>query len=222
MATNQELIARRVGRIAFGGVLLAGVACLVASASAGRSMWHGPRFEAAQILSGTWLVALIAGAAARAIALRVPTGRGPGALFVESVVTPVLGMALLLPLTIHLPFALVLSDSDGFGEWVRVSFWITGTAHVVFALTSTLRGYQLATGRKAWSPGRIFALTVLTSCVPFVVLMGIPPMLVAVTALPILPLLSAMERIVTNERAEIAAAPQALPRAIAAPPRPMA
>jgi hypothetical protein len=57
--------------------------------------------------------------------------------------------------------------------------------------------------------------------VPFIVLIGIPPVLVALTALPLIPLLRAMAGIITRERAEIAAAPQLLPRAIAVLPRPM-
>jgi hypothetical protein len=51
---------------------------------------------------------------------------------------------------------------------------------------------------------------------PFVVLYAIPPALVALTALPFLPLLRAMERIVTRERDELAGAPHVLPRAVAA------
>jgi hypothetical protein len=225
MPTTQELIARRIGRITFGGVLLVGVAYLAVGASSiaiPRPLAYPlPQIDAAQSLTVTWLAALIAGMAAYRVALHVPTRRGPEALFAESVMAPVLGLALILPLTLHMPFALLVSDREGFSRWVGMSLWITGLAHVVFALTSTLRAYQLVAGRAAWSPRRIFLLTVLTSCVPFVVLMGIPPVLVTVTALPILPLLRAMDGIVTRERAEIAAAPHALPRA-AVLPRPTA
>jgi hypothetical protein len=224
MPTTQQLIARRIGRITFAGVLLAGVAYLAVAASsiAIRRPWHEPppRFDAAEIISATWLLALLAGAVAQYVVARLPLRRGPEALFVESVMAPVLGIALLLPLTIHMPIALVLGDREGFGRWVGMSLWITGLAHVVFALASALRGYQLAAGRPAWSARRIFLLTVLTSCVPFIVLIGIPPVLVALTALPIVPLLRAMEGIIARERAEIAAAPQLLPRAIAVLPRP--
>jgi hypothetical protein len=62
----------------------------------------------------------------------------------------------------------------------------------------------------------------ITSCVPFIVLLGIPPLLVVVTALPLVPLLRAMERFVARERAEAAEAPHALPRAITVLPRPTA
>lgn len=97
--------------------------------------------------------------------------------------------------------------------------WITGFAHLVFAITSAMRGYQLVMGRPAYSPRRIVIVTLITSCVPFIALAGIPPLLVGATALPLVPLLRAMERLVTRERAEVAAAPHALPRAVAVRPR---
>jgi hypothetical protein len=51
--------------------------------------------------------------------------------------------------------------------------------------------------------------------VPFIVLWGIPPVLVALTAAPLMPLLQRMAHIVDRERSEIAAITQSLPRAIA-------
>jgi hypothetical protein len=59
----------------------------------------------------------------------------------------------------------------------------------------------------------------ITSCVPFVVLYAIPPMLVAITALPFIPMLHAMERMVGRERTELAVVAGTLPRAIAVAPR---
>jgi hypothetical protein len=83
-----------------------------------------------------------------------------------------------------------------------------------------VRSKQLVTGRPAWSPRKIYIATVVTSCVPFALLYAIPPVIVALTALPFVPLLRAMEWIVTRERRELADARHALPRAIVMAPRP--
>jgi hypothetical protein len=225
MTATRDLLARRIGRIAFGGVLLIGVAYLVVATSAGsvRRPWNDDQpLDAAKIISATWLAALLCGVVARHVARRLPMRWNPDALFAESVMAPVLGIALLLPLTLHMPIALLLADSDGFDTWVGLSLWITGLAHLVFAITSAMRGYQLVMGRPAYSPRRIVVVTLITSCVPFIVLIGIPPLLVVVTALPLVPLLRAMERFVARERAEAAEAPHALPRAITVLPRPTA
>jgi len=217
MTATRELLARRIGRITFGGVLLVGVAYLVVATCAGsvRRPWYDarPALDAAKIISGTWLAALVAGIVARHVARRLPLRWNPDALFAESVMAPVLGMALLLPLTLHMPFALVLFDSESFDTWVGLSVWITGLAHLVFAITSAMRGYQLVMGRPAYSPRRIVVVTLITSCVPFIVLIGIPPLLVVATALPLVPLLRAMEHVIGRERDEVAAAPRVLPRA---------
>ena len=226
MTATRELLARRIGRIAFGGVLLIGAAYLVVAASAGAACrpWFDarPSLDAAKIISTTWLAALVVGAIARHIARRLPLRWNPDALFAESVMAPVLGMALLLPLTLHMPIALLASDSEGFDTWVGLSLWITGLAHLVFAITCAMRGYQLVMGRPAYSPRRIVVVTLITSCVPFIVLIGIPPLLVVITALPLIPLMRVMEPVIARERAEVAAAPHPLPRAIAVLPRPIA
>jgi hypothetical protein len=83
----------------------------------------------------------------------------------------------------------------------------------VFATASAYRAYRLAAGQPAWTPRAIYALTVVTSCFPFIVLFAIPPALVAATALPFLPLLHRMETVASYERAELAGAPHQLPRA---------
>jgi len=220
MPTTSQVIARRIGRIAFGSALLVGVACLVARACTGdlvhRSFnGRGPRLDAAEIVGLTWLVAAVAGVGAWRVALRARLLRNPDSLFAESLMVPAAGLALILPITLHLPVVLALGDREAFAIWVLVSMWITGLAHVVFAFTSVVRAHQLVAGKPAWSPKRIYAVTVVTSCLPFVVLYAIPPALVAITALPCLPLLYAMERIVTRERQQLAGAPHLLPRAVA-------
>jgi hypothetical protein len=218
MRTTKQLIAGQIARITFAGVLMIGGAYLFAA-------WAHPAHElhAARILSLTWIAALLAAAIAKRVALHLPLRGAPGARFAESWMAPAVSVALLLPITLHMPVALLISDARGFDTWVIASIWITGAAHVVFALGCALRAYQLAADRPVWwSPRRIYVLTILTSCVPFIVLAAIPPLLVAITAAPLLPLLQAMARVVARERAEIAEAPRALPRAIAIASHPSA
>jgi hypothetical protein len=220
MPTTSQVIARRIGRIAFGAVLLLGVARLVTAAWSAdlphRWMYPGPRLDATAILGLTWLAAAIAGLVAWRIAGRLQLAGNVGTLFAASLMIPAAGIALLLPITLHLPVVLALGDREAFDIWVEVSMWVTGLTHVVFAVTSARRAHQLVAGKPAWSPRKIYTVTVVTSCLPFVVLYAIPPALVAITALPFIPLLRAMERIVTREREELADAPHVLPRAIAA------
>ena len=216
-AMASTLIGRRIGRITFGGVLLAGLAYLVVALSS-RVLHHGtdtPSFGAAPILGATWAVALIAGALARGVASRTRRRYPPDALFAASLVVPTVGIALVLPLTIHMPFALLVGGGEAFDFWVMVSVGITGFTHLVFAWASATRAHQLVRGRLAWTPRRIYVLTLISSCVPFIIIWAIPPVLVAVTALPFLPMLRSMEHLVERERAQMALAPHVLPRAIA-------
>ena len=216
MPTMRQIFARRVGRITFGVVLLAGVAWLATAAWSGSFGPHRwPRLDAARIVGLTWLAAIAVGVAARLVAGRVRWSHGSEALFARSVVIPTLGIALLLPITLHLPIVLLIADADAFDFWVIASLWITGLAHLVFATTSAVRGYRLVTGQAALSPAAIYVATLITSCVPFVVLWAIPPTLVAITALPFLPMLRAMERRIARERLEVETVSQALPRAVA-------
>lgn len=218
MPEASQIIARRIGRITFGGVLLAGlVYLLAASCSDGCAlpcMHDAPGFHAARIIGLTWVAALAAGLLAARIAARLPIAFRPDRLFAESWIAPALGIALLLPITLHMPVVLLVGDAQMFDTWVVASIWITGLAHAVFAATCALRAYQLTAGRRAWTPRSIYVATLITSCVPFIVLYAIPPAIVALTALPFVPLLRAMETLVVREREEIARALHPLPRAI--------
>lgn len=211
-----QIFARRLGRIAFGVVLLVGVASLVGAAwSSSAGPPGATRLGAARIIGLTWLAAPIAAATVRAIAGRFRWSPAPDALFAESVMVPTAGIALLLPITLHLPVVLLVADAGAFEIWVMASLWITGLAHAVFAGLGVVRAYQLVAGIPAVTPRKIYLATLVTSCVPFVLLWGIPPTLVALTALPFVPMLHGMQRVVDRERAEIATLRQALPRAIA-------
>ena len=224
MRTTSQIIARRIGRITFGAVLLIGVAHLIVTACTGElgreSVYSSRAFGAARTIELTWLFALLAGVIAWRVALRARLTASPERLFAESLMVPAVGIALLLPITLHMPVILVIRDSAAFDVWVVASMWITGLAHAVFAITSALRGRQLVAGEATWSPRKIYIATVVTSCVPFAVLYAIPPAIVAITALPFVPLLRAMEWSVLRERRELANAQHTLPRAIAVMSRP--
>jgi hypothetical protein len=227
IAEGSDIVARRIGRIAFGCVLIAGFAALAAPACwdavarlAGISSRSPHGSHAARTIALTWLAAVVVGSVASRIAARMALSRPPERWFVGSLTVPTWGIALLSPLTLHalvvLPFGMVGGAVwEGFDGWVTLSLLITGIAHLVFAGTCANRVVAVAAGRPARSPRSVVAITVLTSCVPFVLLLGIPPALVAITALPLVQLLPMLDRLVERERRELARA--ALPGAIVRP-----
>lgn len=244
---EHRLYARQVSRLVFGGVLLTGVAWLVAVLAVGSFKDPGPgrvpvpaglaHLQPGAIIVAIWLAAIAAGTAARWIAVRRGGPPGSDARFAASLIVPTVGVALLLPITLHLPIVPRLTRYD-FDLWALASLWLTWHAHLVFAGLAALRAHRLAAGRPALAPRAIYAATVLASCVPIVFatpsqidfvdlmmhgvphhhLAVVPPLIVAITALPCLLPLRAMQRLADRERAEIATA-RKLPRAIAVLPR---
>ena len=200
---HDRVIVRRKSRIAFGAVLIAGAITLVASSLRGR---HG----AEQIVVVTWCVALAAGWATRVFATEGPDRDRLG---VAGLVVPIVGIALIGPITVHMPFALI-GGSRAFDEWVVLSTWFTIPAHLAFAYASARRAAQLACGQRAWTPRTVYLITVIVSCVPFVLALALPPILVALTGLPFLPILRAMEPLAARERNQLAGASDKLPFAI--------
>lgn len=198
-----RVIVRRRSRIAFGTVLIAGAITLFASALSGQG-------DAALIVVVTWCAALAAGWAPRVFA-----AEGPDCdrLDVAGLVVPMVGIALLGPISVHLPFAL-LGGTRAFDEWVVMCLLCTGPAHLAFAYAGTRRAVQLARAKPAWSPRTVYLITVVVSCVPFVLMFAIPPILVALTGLPFLPILRAMEPLAARERDELTRATHELPFAI--------
>ncbi|HEX4416570.1 MAG TPA: hypothetical protein VH165_01670 [Kofleriaceae bacterium] len=225
MLTSSQIMARRIGRIAFGCVLIAGGLWLATAAYASNNDWThshsdalpyrvlGHTLDAVSILGITWLTAAIAGLVAWWIADRRRLARAPNELLAKSLMLPAAGIALILPLTLHLPVVVAISDRGAFDTWVLVSLWMAGSAHLTLAGFSMLRAHQLAAGTPAWSPGRIYGVTLLVSCIPFVLLLAIPPAIVAITGLPFIPLLRWMEGIAGREQAALALIPH-VPRAV--------
>jgi len=224
-----QISARRIARIAFGAVLLIGVVALVIALAHQTDLrWYRPAREpsspsAAQVIGYTWLAAAFAAAVAHAIAAVLRLRLGRDALFLPSLIAPVAGAALLLPLTLHLLVALAIGTAREFDWWASISLVLAGPAHIAFLVLSVQRVRALAAGRRARTPGRIFAITVAVACFPIVLVVPpglvIPAGLVAITGLPIVPLLYRMARVVARERAEIAALSGPLPRAVAVVPR---
>ncbi len=177
----------------FGAVLIAGAVVLVDRLLAPENPHAGIA------LLGTWTIAILAGLAAMAAIRGEPASGDTERIFVASFVVPTIGVALLLPLTLHLPIVALGWGVDAFDDWAALSLMITGPAHVVFAWLAATRAKQLARGELAITPTKIFAITIAASAIPFAVLYMIPPILVGVTGLPILVLLDRMERLVARE-----------------------
>ena len=184
--------ARSVARLVFGAVVLGGAWLLVQ-----RRLDHVP-LHAAKLLAGTWSVAFVAAWVTRQLVSAArPETRDLGAI---SYVVPAFGIALLLPLTIHLPLALALgATAESFDNWAELALWITPAAHAAFAGMAATRAYQIAKGRPALATRTIFVATIIVSGVPFAFLMFIPPVLVGFTGIPIMLLLQRMPKWIERE-----------------------
>jgi hypothetical protein len=199
--------ATRAGRLVFGIGLLIGpllLAKIVATA-----FLAAPTFLAATharpgvygLLAWTWTLATLAGLVAYAVVRRMR----PGAVHVSgtaSFVAPAVGIAALLPITVHALIAGVLgTSSDSFDEWAMFALALTSTTHLGFACMVGVRAAQLARGRIALSIRDVVAWTLVLASVPVgLVSLMLPTIVVACTGLPIVPLLVRMERLAPAHR----------------------
>ena len=181
---------RAVGRLAFGTGMLAGTAILL------HRLFTVQEAMVGRVIVLTWLLSAVAGWIAHQLAHEFPGG---SRIFVLSYAVPTLGLASLLPLSIHLAGAHALGFAADFDTYVRASLFWVGAAHVAFAILATKRAAQLAQGRVAISTRRVFAITLVVSCSPGVLIL-MPPVLVGVTCLVLVPLLDRMERVIARER----------------------
>lgn len=186
----------RTSRIASGLVLITGAVVLAAYAIRlhplgdglygehnGSPSWHTPH-----VIGATWAAAFIA-----AILGSFVPDRGEQR-HVASYVLPSVGAALMLPLTLHLPFAGAMHvTNNGFDTWVELSLILVGVAHVVFAVMVGRRAAALAEGREPTSVRSIYLTTVLCGGIPGVIIV-VPVVLVAMTVAFFVPLLYGMER----------------------------
>ena len=187
--------ARAAGRIVFGVVLILGAATFV------ERLMRMEQPAAAKTLAIVWLAACFAGWLFSQLAAVTKQHVETEQIFTASYVLPAIGVALMLPLTLHIPVALAVGvDMHAFDDWARLSMFITGPAHVIFAILVARRAGQLAKGRPAISTARIFITTLVVSSIPFAVIMFIPPLVVGLTGVAILPLLQRMPAIIERER----------------------
>ncbi|HWO19211.1 MAG TPA: hypothetical protein VNO30_10550 [Kofleriaceae bacterium] len=197
---------QRVGRIVFGVVLLAGVGVLTHRLATARAPW------VALVIVATWAAAF----AAYAIAGRLGARRAlahEGELRAASLILPSVGAALLLPLTLHLPFAFALTrDLRDFDGWAELSMFLTGPTHLALAALVACRAWQLARGSRPIRTTAIFLICVAVSCVPFGIYV-LPPILVAITGAPIAGLIELSESLAERDR--VKGGVEALPHAIA-------
>lgn len=205
-----DYTAPQAARVAFGAVLLVGAVLIVDRASFHGLIGRSEHSQLAGLFGWTWLAALVAGAIAYAVASYLPPAGRRERLLHLSFVVPAAGLALMLPLSLHLLYCLALDRNlAGFDEWVGLSIVLVGFAHVAFAATMALRASQLARGKPAITIGAVYFSSVAAASIPFPV---VPSLFVAITGLPILPLLWAMQPLAARERATADPLPRAIVR----------
>lgn len=193
--SEETRYSRAVARIVFGVVMILGAAAFV------ERLLRVPETHAAKTLAIIWIAALFSGWLFAQLASVTARRIDVENIFTLSWVLPTLGVALLVPLTLHVPFALALGGNlSSFDDWARISLAITGPAHVAFAFLAALRAARLAQGRPAISAKRIYILTLVVASIPFALLFFIPPLLVGLTGLPILPFLVRLHGSIERER----------------------
>jgi len=190
MFRTQEVVARRQARTGFGIVLVVGALAMLV----------GDEGSAALIMVASWIAAF---ATYRVLAHRqVDVERcKPDSFLGSSLVWPTIGMLLMLPLLIHLPFAVLFGSVEGYGDWVALSYPFTATTTFVAGLLGTIRALQLADGRRPrgiLSPGAIYGVSLLLGMIPFGVFI-LPPILIALTGAPFISLFAYQEKLVESE-----------------------
>jgi hypothetical protein len=187
----------RIARIGFGLVLVSGALFLAQNAvrleRAGGS--GGGLMHCRRIILLAWIAALFVGFIGSLVRDRGDRHR------VAGYVVPAVGMALMLPITLHLFVASVVGYSErSFDDWCFWSVVFVSVAHIVFAILVGVRAAAIVGGRPPISVGTIYIAAVTLAGVPGVVLV-IPLVITAVTGLPLVPLLYGMER--WGERATV-------------------
>lgn len=198
------VIARRAAYIAFGLCLLAGMGAIV-----WRTL-HGHADGAGHDLALTWLGAVIVAVLVWRAALVFKPVPGGDALLRASLVIPAIGLACVLPLTMHGLWALLIhSTAHAYDNWFDTSLRVVGFAHVVFMILFAVHAQQLAsTKRPGMTIGAIYSWTVLASCVPLGMWI-LPEVLTAITGLPILVVMHVFDELAARERTALPALPVA-------------
>jgi hypothetical protein len=136
------------------------------------------------------------------------------ALEFHSVWVPLMGSALVAPLSMHLVFAVMLgwvgvTRLEQFDWWIFVSLVVTGVGHAVLCTMAVrfarrLRAWRPTSSEGAPSVWAPYGWTMLGACVPGIVLYCVPPLIAAVTSLFIPVTFSALRQRVLSERAALA------------------
>lgn len=133
--------------------------------------------------------------------VRRAAARLAGAGEKTSVALPMAGVSLLAPLSIHLVVWSVFGDDvgserwlDGFDWWIGASLLLVAIAHLTLAClcgrfadkvgASSLVALSRSTPMSGWAA---FGWTVLASCLPGIVALAIPPLIVAATGIVFIP-----------------------------------
>lgn len=129
-----------------------------------------------------------------------------------SVSAPLVGIALVAPLSLHLVVGFVTTAGandlvDAFDWWILVSLIVVAPAHAMLAwqcvrFAKKLRAWRgEGTPPSPWAP---YGWTVLAGFFPGVILFFVPPVLVAITGLVFVPAtLGVFRRIVVGERFDL-------------------
>ncbi|HUS27348.1 MAG TPA: hypothetical protein VMZ53_02535 [Kofleriaceae bacterium] len=174
-------------------MMIVGIAALVRNALDGRDFERllsppsGRHWHAWQIIVGTWIAATAAGLLGMLVRDRGDRWR------VVSYVVPAAAVALILPLTIHMPIVLYMGGTDAFDGWVQYAGLFVLLAHITFAAMVGARAKAIVEGREPTPVHSIYGITVAMACVPGLIVI-IPVIVTAATGVPILPLLYLMER----------------------------
>ena len=134
-----------------------------------------------------------------------------------SIALPIAGLTFLLPLFLHWLFAVLLMNETtrAYSEWIRISLVIVGHAHIALAVLgyvfarklhrSTISVIQNLRVHREWA--RMWLITIGVSCLPGIVLILVPPILVALTGLAFIPaMIFALHHAVLTERMKLAMA----------------
>lgn len=200
MFSSRNIAAIRAGRLAFGIVVLGGVAALAWQVVASRAA-STPQPDTVRVIGTTWLAALATGGAVHA-AVRVFPSLRIMPRGITSFVVPAVGVALLLPITIHALWYLASGAVPwSFDRWATFALQVTAPSHVCFAIMVGRRATQLARGHAPVSVARIFVATVAVASFPFgIPMLMLPSVVVALTGIPIVPVLVLMERLAVPHR----------------------
>jgi hypothetical protein len=217
VTSTANVLGRRAGRIAFGIVLILGMASIAYETIHGRDVWSwfgGPfsdnaaahPLHAGLIIAVTWAVAVVAYAIVRlAVWWAAPAPRGD-ALLRASLVVPAVGLALALPLGFHGLWFLITGAE--FDSWVRMSVAVVGLSHLVFALTFGMHAAQLARGAPRMTIGGIFLWSTCASVIPWGIFV-LPELLTLITGMLVLPVLYIFDALAESDRDALPALPRA-------------